>query len=132
MLPGATPGMNSSQTPAPPSERIGCARPSQKLKSPTSLTPRAFGAQTANAVPVSRRPRAERAPELLVPALADQVQVDLAERGQVPVGVVLQLGLAVHVSNFKFVISNGPGRLWHRHLEDTLVAVRHRVAAAVG
>ena len=79
-----------------------------------------------------RRPRAERAPELLVPALADQVQVDLAERGKVPVGVVLQLGLAVHVPNFKFVISNGPGRLWHRHLEDTLVAVRHRVAAAVG
>ena len=32
------------------------------------------------------RPRAERAPELLVPALADQVQVDLAERGKVPVG----------------------------------------------
>ena len=53
MAPGATPGMNSSHTPAPPSERIGCARPSQKLKSPTSLTPRAFGAQTANAVPVS-------------------------------------------------------------------------------
>ena len=67
-----------------------------------------------------------------MPALADQVQVDLAERGKVPVGIVLQLGLAVHVPNFKFVISNGPGRLWHRHLKDTLMAMRHRVAAAVG
>ena len=78
------------------------------------------------------RPRAERAPELLVPALADQVQVDFAEGGKVPVRVILPLRLAVHVSDFKFVVSNGPGRLWHRHLEDTLVAVRHRVAGAVG
>jgi hypothetical protein len=67
-----------------------------------------------------------------VPALADQVQVDLAERGQVPVGVVLPLRLAVHVADFKFVVLNGPGRLWQGHLEHTLMAVRHRVAAAVG
>ncbi len=67
-----------------------------------------------------------------MPALADQVQVDLAQRRKVPVRVVLKLRLAIHVSNFKFVVSNGPGRLWHRHLKNTLMAVRHRVAAAVG
>jgi hypothetical protein len=32
--------------------------------------------------------RAEDRPQLLVPALADEVQVDLAERGQEPVGLV--------------------------------------------
>ena len=53
-------------------------------------TPRAFGAQTANDVPAASG--LTRAPStvhsVLVPALADQVQVDLAERGQVPVRVV--------------------------------------------
>ena len=38
--------------PLDPSERIACRRPSQELKSPTTLTARADGAQTANAVPV--------------------------------------------------------------------------------
>src|SRR5580704_5903874 len=51
--PSATPGMNSSHTPDTPSERIGNARPSQKLKSPVTRTPRAFGAQTANDAPVT-------------------------------------------------------------------------------
>ena len=56
----------------------------QPLKSPTTLTARAFGAHTANAVPVGpvdrARMRAERVPQPLVAALADQVQVELAER----------------------------------------------------
>ena len=39
--------------PAEPSERIGCSRPSQPLNSPTTLAERAFGAQTANAVPAT-------------------------------------------------------------------------------
>src|SRR5580692_353918 len=52
--PSPAPGTNSSHTPDPPSERIGCARPSQKLKSPTTLTPRALGAHTANDTPPSR------------------------------------------------------------------------------
>lgn len=34
------------------------------------------------------RPRAERLPQLLVPALADQVQVQITERGQEPVRVL--------------------------------------------
>ena len=46
--PRRRPGTNSSQTPEPPSERIGCARPSQWLKSPDAGRPRALGAQTAN------------------------------------------------------------------------------------
>jgi hypothetical protein len=71
-------------------------------------------------------------PELLVPALADQVQVQLAERGQVPVRVILQLRVAVGVLNLKQVLGNGPGRLPDDHLEHPLMDVRHRVAAAVG
>ena len=65
--PRSASGTKSSQTPARPSERIGCARSSQALKSPTTLTARAAGAQTAKAVPVRSveraRMRAERVPE---------------------------------------------------------------------
>src|SRR5579859_2868 len=51
LAPSTTPGTNSSHTPDPPSERIGCPRPSQWLKSPMTRTPRALGAHTANDVP---------------------------------------------------------------------------------
>ena len=46
----ATPARTAPRCPTTPSERIGCSRPSQPLKSPTTR-PLAFGAQTANAVP---------------------------------------------------------------------------------
>ena len=46
-------GTNSSQTPVLPSTRIGWLLPFQPLKSPTTRTPRAAGAQTANDVPVT-------------------------------------------------------------------------------
>ncbi len=46
-------GMNNSQTPVPPIERIGCPVPSQPLKSPTTRTPSALGAHTAKEVPVT-------------------------------------------------------------------------------
>ena len=49
--PGPTPGRKISQTPELPSTRIGCRRPSQPLKSPTTRTARAPGAHTANEVP---------------------------------------------------------------------------------
>ena len=69
--------------PPEPSERIACSRPSQELKSPTTLTARAAGAQTANAVPldalVLAHVGAEALVQLLVAALADQVQVELAD-----------------------------------------------------
>jgi hypothetical protein len=51
--PSPMPGTKSSHTPTPPSERIGYARPFQWLKSPVTRTPRAFGAQTANEVPLT-------------------------------------------------------------------------------
>src|SRR3954463_5958136 len=46
--PGPTSGMKSSQMPVDPMDRMGCRRPSQELKSPTTETERAVGAQTAN------------------------------------------------------------------------------------
>ena len=78
-----------------PSTRIGASLPSQWLKSPIRLTPLAFGAHTANETPsttpsaVLKRARmgTEDLPEPLVAALGEQVQVQLAEGGQEPVGV---------------------------------------------
>src|SRR4029077_13287943 len=49
--PSFTAGTKSSQIPEAPSERIGCRRPSHEVKSPTTETDRALGAQTANAAP---------------------------------------------------------------------------------
>jgi hypothetical protein len=50
-VPGPTSGTKSSHTPLEPSDRIGWPAPSQWFRSPTSRTPRACGAQTANEVP---------------------------------------------------------------------------------
>src|SRR5688500_12623068 len=78
--------------PLEPSARIGCARPSQKLKSPTTETDLADRAHV----------RAELLPQLLVAALADEVQVELADRGQEPVRVLGGL-LAVAVVDVEAV-----------------------------
>ena len=43
--------MKISQTPTPPRRRIGLRRPSQPLKSPTTETRAALGAQTAKCTP---------------------------------------------------------------------------------
>ena len=71
--------------------RIACSRPSQPLKSPTTETPAAVGAQTANATPlhavVVDGVRAQPLPQPLVPALAREVEVQLPERGQEAVRV---------------------------------------------
>jgi hypothetical protein len=53
LVPGPIPGRNSSHTPDEPSERIGVASPVQLSKSPHTRTPTAFGAHTANEVPVT-------------------------------------------------------------------------------
>src|ERR1700744_5920942 len=83
-----TSGMNSSQMPEPPSDRIGCPWPFQWLKSPMTRTPRALGAppRERGAGHVPRAGGAEVAiggagppPQFLVPALTDQVQVELAQ-----------------------------------------------------
>ncbi len=90
-------GTNSSQTPELPSWRIGCSRPSQLLNEPFTRIPRADGAHTANEVPVTASserplvavdPRPEDLPEVLVAALVDEVEVDLAQGRQEPVGIV--------------------------------------------
>ena len=64
--------------------RIGQVRASQKFASLTTLTPSAFGAQTLNAVPedalVLDNARPEHAPELQVRSLADEMEVELAQR----------------------------------------------------
>src|SRR5918998_5760897 len=49
-VPAPTPGTKSSHTPLAPSERMGCTGV-QRLWSPTTRTPRALGAHTANEVP---------------------------------------------------------------------------------
>src|SRR5699024_50853 len=51
--PALTPGRNTSHTPVVPRDRIAAPRPSHPLKSPTTRTARAFGAQTAKEVPVT-------------------------------------------------------------------------------
>ena len=50
-VPSPRPGTNNSQMPLGMCFRIGCRRPSQALKSPMTLTPWAFGAQTAKFTP---------------------------------------------------------------------------------
>ena len=50
LLPGLASGMKISQKPLPRT-RMGWRRPSHELKSPTTLTRWAFGANTANATP---------------------------------------------------------------------------------
>ena len=89
------PGQNSSHTPVEPSTRIGASLPFQWLNSPIRLTPLAFGAHTAKETPSTApsargegaRMRAEHVPQPFVTALGEQVQVDLAQRGQEAVGV---------------------------------------------
>ena len=65
--------------PETPRCSIAFTRPSQSFHSPTTETFVAFGAHTANVDSLVGDVRAELLVQLLVPALADQVQVDLAE-----------------------------------------------------
>ena len=90
--------MNSSHTPDEPSERMGWTRPSQKFQSPTTRTAWALGAHTANDTPgqpvVDPGVGAEHLPQPAVPALAEEVQVELADRRPGPVRVVEAIGRA--------------------------------------
>ena len=84
--------MNSSHTPELPSVRIMWTRPSQRLKSPTTLTPRALGAHTANDTPRMPGDLAQMCAELVVGAvvllLAPQMKIEVAQRRQERVGIV--------------------------------------------
>jgi hypothetical protein len=99
---GATPGRNSSQTPLAPRTRIGWQRPSHWLKSPTTLTRSAFGAQVAKArtrdAVHGARVRAEHAVGVAVAALAEQVQVEIADLRRETVGVDVAVQGAGHVA----------------------------------
>ena len=89
--PRPTPGMKISQMPASMRLRIGWRRPSQWLKSPTTLTRRAFGAQTAKATPSTPSivvgMRAEPLEDAAVAALGHQIDVERAEHRREAVGV---------------------------------------------
>ena len=95
----ATRARTAPRRPSEPSSRIGWTRPSQPLKSPTTRTARALGAHTAKATPATPWwliGRGRRAPPTGgVAALAEQVEVELAEGRQEPVGVVDDLAVAV-------------------------------------
>ena len=95
-----------------------------------SRTPRAFGAHTANRVPATPActigSEPERLPQLLVPALADQVQVQLAERGQEAVRVVHHV-LAVVVRHREPVLRRHGVQRQHRGEQP--VALRRQVGA---
>ena len=87
------------------------------MKSPTTLTARAAGAHTAKAVPVtlscSRDVRAEPVVELLVAALADQVLVEFADRGQERVRIVDRELAGVAVVDLEPVAQRQLGALDH-------------------
>ena len=95
-VPAPDAGHEQLPDPGRPERAHRVAAPLQPSKSPVTRTPRAFGAHTANEVPgdrpgrrvVGAHVRAEHLPQPLVPALADQVQVDLAERRQPPVRII--------------------------------------------
>ena len=83
--------MKISQIPVGPQFRIGWRRPSQWLKLPTTLTRRAFGAQTAKWTPRNPSCVAEVGAEPLevavVRPLAEQVEVEVGQDRAEPVGV---------------------------------------------
>jgi glucose-1-phosphate adenylyltransferase len=99
--------MNSSQTPEAPRVAIGCTRPSQPLKSPTTETRSAFGrpdpeADAGHAV-AALRYRAEAAPGLAQAPGIEQVEVIL--RGLWHKGVDVELTR----NTFAIVLAGGRG-----------------------
>ena len=84
--------MKSSQMPEEPRERMGWTRPSQRLKSPTTLTRRALGAQTAKCTPADAVDRFDMRAEFFVgvvmAAFAHQIKIKFGEEKREGVGVV--------------------------------------------
>ena len=102
------PARRAPRLPSAPSERIGCSRPSQKLKSPTTLTERAFGAHTANAVPatpsISRTCAPSRSYSCSWRPSVAEVEVELAERRQERVRVAQRVRVPVRVLDLELVV----------------------------
>ena len=84
-----TPGTCALQMPESPTRDIGCREPSQPVHSPSTWTSRALGAQTRKSTPRVHDLRAEHLPELFVPALVDEVDVELAGRSADVVGSLI-------------------------------------------
>ena len=104
--------------PLEPSERIAFRRPSHELKSPTTLIARAAGAHTANAVPVTvwvgsnlAHVRAELLVELLVAALADQMEVQLTDRRRERVRILDRERPGRAVADLEPIVQRQPGAL---------------------
>ncbi len=70
----------------------------------------------------------EPLPGPLVPALVDQVRVELAERGPEPVRVAEGEAAAAGVRDAEVIRTDGPGR---SHLEQALTEGTHRPLATV-
>ncbi len=86
------PGMNNSQMPEVPRQRIGWRRPSQSLKSPITLTRCTAGAHTANRQPVHAvdgfQACAQHFPGFEMAPFAEQVQIHLAQLRRKAVGAL--------------------------------------------
>ena len=67
-VPSPNPGRNSSQIPKLPRWRIGCCLPSQRLKSPVTLTRRGVGRPDGEDGPIDAAVRDEVCAELVVRA----------------------------------------------------------------
>jgi hypothetical protein len=80
-VPSKTPSTQPRPEPRGPPAARGVASAVQSLKSPTTDTALAFGAQTAKCVPPGIGMRAEDAPQAAVRALIEQVLVLLADEG---------------------------------------------------
>ena len=89
--------MKISHSPDPPRGLIGWRRPSQWLKSPTTLTCPAFGAHTAKQTPFNTRmldrARAELLIEPEVGALTEEMQIKVCKDGRIAVGILKFAGL---------------------------------------
>ena len=120
--PSPTPGTNSSQTPdrAERAHRVAAAVPAVEVAGHPHAAgvrrpdrERRAGDHAARCV-VAAHVRAEHLPQLLVPALADQVQVELAERRQEAVRVVDDVRVAVVVGDLEPVVGDRSSRAGRR------------------
>ena len=103
-------GTKISHTPLEPSARIGCTRPSQPLKSPTTLTRWALGAQTAKWTPSAPPMRSGCAPSLVVDPgvvpFAEQIEIEVGDDAAEPVGIVELGPVPVRVGHAQAIVGD--------------------------
>ena len=129
--------MKISQTPAGTSSRIACTRPSQPLKSPIDADAIGVGRPDGEMHAGGRADRDPVRAELLedakVPALAEQVEIEIGEDASVPVRIV-DLDHVIAGKREAKAVVEGAGSAAHarlrgldHHLEET-----GRPAPAIG